>query len=491
MPAKPQSIARGVLLFVAILGFVVLCIIAGVRPAWAAQQAEPAPKQEILGAWQGTLKLGGIELRVVLKIARNEQGQYQATLDSPDQGAKGIPVAAFSREGNEITADIKRVAGFYTGTLADNGTEIKGKWKQAGQELALDLKRLDKEPDYRRPQDPKKPYPYREEEVTYANDAAKVTLAGTLTLPTSDRPVPAVLLISGSGPQDRDEALLGHRPFLVLADHLTRRGIAVLRVDDRGVGGSSGNTMTSTTDDVAGDVLAGVAYLKTRGEIDPKHIGLIGHSEGGLVAPLAASRSADVAFIVLMAGTGVTGDEIVYRQGELIAQAAGADAAAVAKSRDAQKRLFEIAKQESDPAKAEQRIREAISEVIAKEVGSPEARKGAEAQVAAQAKVILTPWFRYFLTYDPLPALRKVRCPVLAINGEKDLQVDPAQNLPPIETALKEAGNADFTVKVFPGLNHLFQHCQTGSPTEYGKIEETISPEVLELIAGWIAERSK
>ena len=249
--------------------------------------------------------------------------------------------------------------------------------------------------------------------------------------------------------------------------------------------------MASTTEDLAGDALAGVGYLKTRKEIDPKQIGLIGHSEGGLVAPLAASRSADVAFIVLMAGTGVTGEEIIYRQAELIAQADGADAQTLAASRDATKRIFEIIKQESDPAKAEERIREAMSDSIPKIADSPAARKAAESQLSASAKRVLTPWYRFFLTYDPLLALGKVRCPVLAINGEKDLQVDPEQNLPKIEAALQEAGNADCTFQVFPGLNHLFQHCQTGSPAEYGKIEETISPEVLELIAGWIAERTK
>lgn len=484
MPAKPRS---GVCLLLPIL----VMLAASHRPPAVALAEPPAeakpPPGKIAGSWQGTLDAMGFELRVVFNVARDDGGNYRATLDSPDQGAMGIPVASLVQDGNQITADVKRLASTFTGTLAEDAKTISGVWKQAGREFELVFKRLDKQPNYARPQDPKKPYPYRAEEVRYQNDAAGVEFAGTLTLPKADGPVPAVLLITGSGPQDRDESIVGHRPFLVLADYLTRRGIAVLRVDDRGVGGSTGKNDEATTDDFAGDALAGVAYLKTRPEIDPRKIGLLGHSEGGLVAPLAASRSRDVAFVVLLAGTGVTGEEILHRQGELIARVLGADDEAIAKSLAARKRMIEIVKQQSDPQQAEARIIKELTELSE----SVDASEAEQVQLEAQAKMLLTPWLRFFLTYDPKLALRKVRCPVLAINGEKDLQVDPEQNLPPIEAALREGGNSDFTVREFPGLNHLFQHCETGSPLEYSKIEETMSPEVLELVADWISKRTR
>ena len=278
----------------------------------------------------------------------------------------------------------------------------------------------------------------------------------------------------------------------MLADFRTRRGIAVLRADDRGVGGSTGSTNDSTTADLSGDALAGVEFLKSRKEIDPRRIGLLGHSEGGLIAPLAATRSADVAFIVLLAGTGVTGDQIILHQGERIARVQKADEKRIAAAKALQREIFEIVKREPDAAKAEQRILAAVtaSEAFAT-APTPETKAAVQSQVAQQAKVMMTPWFRFFLSYDPAVALRKVHCPVLAICGEKDLQVDPKQNLPPIAAALEQAGNRDVTILELPGLNHLFQHCQTGSPVEYGKIDETFSPEALELIADWIVKRTK
>jgi len=457
----------------------------------AADKPPSKDSKPIEGIWQGTLKAGAFELRVIFKISKAAGGELHATLDSPDQGAKDIPFDSVARDGSDVKLEAKKLVATFQGTLSDDGQAIKGQWKQAGATMPLALVRLDKEPETGRPQDPKKPYPYVEEEVSYENASAKVKLAGTLTLPKSRRPAPAVLLITGSGPQDRDESIMGHRPFLVLADSLTRRGIAVLRVDDRGVGGSTGQDTAATTEDLTGDVLAGVAYLKTRQEIDPRRIGLAGHSEGGIIAPLAASRSRDVAFIVLLAGTGVTGEEILYRQGDLIIKAQGANAELAAANRTTQKALFEIVKQEADPAKAEPQLRQALLELSGAKTALAESKEAIEAQCAAQAKALSSPWLRFFLTFDPATALHKVRCPVLAINGEHDLQVDPKQNLPPIEAALKQAGNRDVTVKELAGLNHLFQHSKTGSPAEYGKIDETFAPEALEIIGNWIVERTK
>lgn len=343
----------------------------------------------------------------------------------------------------------------------------------------------------KRPQHPQKPYPYGEEDVTYENKPAGIKIAATLTLPRGKGRFPAVLLITGSGQQDRDETILGHKPFLVLADYLTRRGIAVLRADDRGIGGTSaGDLMNATTADFAQDVTVGVRYLKSRKEIDPKRIGLLGHSEGGIIAPIVAARNPrDVAFIVMLAGSGVTGEEVLYRQGELILKAEKQSEQIVAAQRKLQERMFAVIKNEKDRKLAEPKLREAAKSSF---VDFPEPQRNAlQASIEAQVRMFNLPWTRYFVTYDPAIALRYVQCPVLALNGERDLQVPPKENLEAIAKALKAAGNKDVTVKLLPKLNHLFQTCETGALSEYARIEETMAPEALRLIADWIVRHAK
>jgi pimeloyl-ACP methyl ester carboxylesterase len=332
-----------------------------------------------------------------------------------------------------------------------------------------------------RPQDPKPPFPYSQEEVTYGSLEPGVKLAGTLTIPDSKGPFPAVLLITGSGSQNRNEEIMGHKPFLVLADYLTRRGIAVLRVDDRGVGGSSSGPPTATTMNFVQDVLAGVAFLKARHDVDPRHIGLIGHSEGGLIAPIVANESPDVAFIVLMAGSGVKGEDLLLEQGRLLMRASGASEELMQENAKVQKKLFSVIKSTTDNEAAEKQMREFLSTV------NPAIRESA----LAQMNMALSPWMRFFVTYDPQTALLKVKCPVLAMNGEKDLQVPPRQNLPAIEDALRAGGNKDFKVVELPGLNHLFQTCKTGAVSEYSQIEETISPSALDLMGDWILQHTR
>jgi pimeloyl-ACP methyl ester carboxylesterase len=457
--------------------------------AATAQDRKPgdkAAREGVEGYWLGPLKVGAIDLRIGFKVERKGDA-LSAKIDSPDQGAFGLKVDEVTFKERKLRLEAKMLAAVYEGELSKDGTELKGEWRQAASTLPLTLKRLEKEPTYARPQDPKRPYPYLDEEVSYENKKAKVKFGGTLTLPKGDGPFPAVLLITGSGPQDRNESILGHKPFLVIADHLTRKGIAVLRVDDRGVGKSTGSTMESTTADFADDALTGIKYLKSRKEIDPKRIGLIGHSEGGLVAPLAASKSGDVAFCVLLAGTGIVGEEILYLQGQLIAKAGGADEKALAESKRLQQLLFGILKEEKDPKKAAERIQEVVKKELEKL--PDEKKKGAGGAMKAQLTMLLSPWFRYFLTYDPAPALRATKCPVLAVCGEKDLQVPPKENLAAIEKALKEGGNKDYTIREFPGLNHLFQTCKTGAPTEYAVIEETVAPAVLNTVSEWILKR--
>jgi hypothetical protein len=381
---------------------------------------------------------------------------------------------------------VRSVGGTFRGTFADDNSAIEGIWKQSGVSLPLVLER-GRAPQIRRPQEPAEPYPYLTDEVRYESASAAATLAGTLTVPDSTGPFPAVLLISGSGQQDRDETVFGHRPFLVLADYLTRRGVAVLRVDDRGVGGSTGDVTRATSEDFADDALAGVQYLKARHEIDPERIGLLGHSEGALIAAMVAARSADVAFLVMLAGTGLVGEEILYRQAALIAEANGASEEAISRNRAAQEDIFRVLKEESSGADTEAGLREIMREALGSLTEEERAEPGvSEETIEAQLRPLLTPWFRFFLTYDPRVALREVTCPVLAVNGEKDLQVPAPENLAAIQEALEAGGNSDYAMIQLDGLNHLFQTATTGSPSEYGRIEETMSPSALAIVADWI-----
>jgi uncharacterized protein len=449
--------------------------------------------KDIEGLWMGSLKVpNGLELRILFNISSKTDGSLRATMDSLDQGSKGIPVEIANYKNDVIRLEVKSIKGIFEGTLKTDGKTIDGTWNQAGIDLPLVLNRIDKAPDLHRKQDPVKPYPYVEEEIVYENKAAGVKLAGTLTLPRSEGQFPAVMLITGSGPQNRDEEIFGHRPFLVLSDYLTRKGIAVLRVDDRGVGGSTGNISQVTTEDFAGDVLAGIEYLKSRKEIDPTRIGLIGHSEGGIIAPIVASRSPDVAFIVMMAGTGLTGEEILYMQSNLISRAEGASNDTIARNDEVMRNIYSIVKKEQNNTVAEGEISKILKAEMANVSEGEKKYSGySEANLDSQIEAILSPWMRFFLTYDPKPTLMKVKCPVLAINGEKDLQVPPDENLRAIDHALITGGNKDYTVKEMPGLNHLFQTAQKGSPTEYAKIEETISPAALEFIGNWISEHTQ
>jgi hypothetical protein len=440
--------------------------------------------------WEGTLNVGAAKLRLMIHLGKTAEGQTAATLDSIDQGQKGLPFDSVAVQEEKITLEAKNLQLVIEGTFDAERKALSATFRQAGQKFPIVFNRVEKEPELARPQTPKGPFPYDVHEVQYENPAGNVTLAGTLTVPKGAGPHPAAVLISGSGAQDRDETLFGHKPFLVLADHLTRRGIAVLRVDDRGVGGSTGSTVQSTSADFATDVLAGVKFLGKRTDISAKAIGLIGHSEGAIVAPLAASQSADVAFIVMLAGTAFSGEEIIYQQGEAILKASGMPESNRAVQRQIQRRIFAIMKEVAEDSAARQRIEAEVRQIINK-LDETEAKALGDINqyIKAQADQVLNPWFRHFLTYDPRVALRKVRCPVLALNGEMDLQVLPKENLAEIRAVLAEAGHKDFRVKELPGLNHLFQQSKSGLPIDYGQIEETISPAVLELIAGWIAER--
>jgi pimeloyl-ACP methyl ester carboxylesterase len=440
--------------------------------------------QNLEGTWEGSLDVGAMKLRLALKVTKAADGAFVAKLDSLDQGATDMQVDAISLKDGAVHFEMKRLQVVFDGTLNKENSEIAGQFKQGGATYPLTLKRMAKPTTLNRPQEPKPPFPYDEEEVSYENKRDGVKLAGTLTLPRGKMSSPSVILITGSGPQNRNEELLGHKPFLVLADYLTRRGVAVLRMDDRGVGGSTGAVSNSTSENFAADALAGIEFLKGHKGIDAKRIGLIGHSEGGLIAPLVASQSDDVALIVLLAGPGLPGEDILLAQAALILKASGAGPEALAKQRETQEMMFAVLKQEKDNATAEKKMREEFDKQMA---GLSEDEKAqAKQTLEAQIKMVLSPWFRYFLTYDPRPTLAKVKCPVLALNGENDLQVPVTENLREIEATLKAAGNKDVTVMRLPKLNHLFQTSETGLPGEYVKIEETIAPAALKTIGDWV-----
>jgi pimeloyl-ACP methyl ester carboxylesterase len=441
-----------------------------------AQPKSPAPSIE--GTWQGAVEVNGISLRLAFHISRTPKG-LSATMDSIDQGAKGIPVSSVSMQGDGVVIDMPNIKGSFKGKLSADAATIDGQWSQPAGRFPLQLKRTanDAVAEARRPQNPVKPFPYGEEDVTFPNPGAAIQLAGTLTRPSGKGPFTSVVLITGSGPQNRDEEVFGHRPFLVLSDYLTRRGIAVLRVDDRGVAKSGGNFAAATTADFATDVESAVAYLKSRAEVDPHRIGLIGHSEGAVIAPMIASRNPDIAFIVMLAGFAVPGSELIPEQVRMLVLAAGKSPAVARQGAAEESALLQLIVTEKDPVQLQKKLEEKLSSIMPEE------------QVGPAIETLTSPWYRYFLTYDPAPALRQVKCPVLALNGSLDRQVAPEQSRD-IRAALQQGGNQHFETLEMPGLNHLFQTARTGGPEEYSVIEETIAPEVLQKVASWIEKNS-
>lgn len=429
----------------------------------------------VAGSWEGAIDTGALKLRIGVLITAQPDGALSATMDSPDQGAYGLALSHVTFADGVLKFVLQRANGAFEGRLNPAGTEVAGTWTQAVA-LPLVLKKVDKLSRPARPQEPKPPFPYRSEDLSVANAQGGAVLAGTLTRPDGPGPFPAVVLITGSGAQNRDEELMGHKPFLVLADSLTRQGVAVFRYDDRGVGRSTGDSAAATSEDFAADAWAVWQHLRSRPDIDRKRVGLLGHSEGGLIAPMLAAAHPEVAFVVMLAGPGVTGEQIMLAQGAAILKANGAPEAAIAANTALQKQIFAVLREETSAARIAERL-------AAIPVGSKEAS-------AALVKQSSSPWLRYFALYDPAPALAKVRCPVLAIGGELDLQVLPDQNLPAIEAALKRGGNADVTMVRLPGLNHLFQTARTGAPAEYAQIEETMAPAALDTITAWIRKRT-
>lgn len=441
--------------------------------------------EKFTGTWEGTLQ-AGVDLKIVFHIAKD--GKVKA--DSPDQSAFGLPCSDAIINQNEIRFEITEVKASYTGKLVNDST-MEGIFTQ-GVDLPLTLKKKGNPGLRKRPQTPLPPFPYSTEEVIYPNADSTLRFGATLSIPAGKGPFPAVVLITGSGPQNRDEEILGHKFFMVLADHLTRNGILVLRADDRGVGKSTGNFSKATSEDFAKDISTHVDYLLTRNEVNKKWIGLIGHSEGGMIAPMVAAARKDIAFLVLMAGPGVKCMDLLVEQNVAIARTAGTSEAAMDGLRTLFRKMATAVLATAD-MKTAFASASAIADDWAAQTDSSiqqslgvETKKKRDQYVRSLVLEFQTPWFRYFLQFDPAPWLQKIKCPVLAINGEKDIQVISGQNLPGMKAALKKSKSKNYEVKELPGLNHLFQTCTACNTGEYGELEETLSPLALNSISEWL-----
>jgi pimeloyl-ACP methyl ester carboxylesterase len=432
--------------------------------------------QNITGKWYGELEVRGQKVPLVIDIQKTANG-YSSTMDSPKQNAYGIPMYKTSFASGNLF--IMSNQGFsYRGLLYDG--EITGKFKQNGLEFPLIFTR--DAPIAEVPEKPKKPEETRDfisEDVSFENQEAGITLAGTLTMPLKGGNFPAVVLISGSGPQNRNEEIFGKKPFLVLSDFLTRNGIAVLRFDDRGVAESEGDFSTATTTDFATDVRAAIDYLLTRERIDKNNIGLIGHSEGGIIAPMVTSTSDKVDFLVLLAAPGVPGDELLLMQNEALGKASGMDETQLQAAEKINRGAYDIV-MNSPKGSLETDLTEYLK--------SNTPLKGD--RLKKQVNALSRPWYVSLLKHDPRPVLEKTNTPVLALTGGKDLQVPAEANLNAIESALKKGGNSKVTTKMLPGLNHLFQESETGLPSEYGQLGQPFSGGIKEIIVEWIEKQT-
>jgi len=471
-------------------GFIVIILLAGIS----------ASAQSINGNWEGDLDVNGTAIPIVFHIQTEGNG-FTGTFDSPKQMAYGLAISNIRTGGDSIILEMDVLKGRYAAKLGDK--TMNGYWYQGGAVFPLMMEQVNGTVSTSapvRPQTPKEPFNYTSEELTYYNTDKSIRFGATFTVPKKIAGVeyfrepiyPTAILITGSGQQDRDETIMGHKPFAVIADQLSRQGIAVLRIDDRGTGNTTGNFDTSNTRDFALDVEAAIDFLKTRKDVDLDRIGLIGHSEGGMIAPMVAAKRKDLNFIVLLAGPGVPIIDLMSEQIEAVARSKNSAPELV----KAGSELFRLAattiNSNKDTALVRQKIMQQVEDWASKtgksilekmELSTAAARK---AYVNAQVDALLSSWYRYFLAFDPSVWLKQVRCRVLALNGEKDIQVMAASNLAGIRESLQSAHNADYTITSRPGLNHLFQNCKKCTVEEYGELEETFDPATLQLIIDWI-----
>lgn len=448
--------------------------------------------QSISGIWQGNMSFMGQEMLAVFNIQQDGM-KISAKMDFPQQLVLDYPVTKVSIKDDSLIIEITNMKVRYAGQLDQLYSEAIGTWVQSGTSIALTLKHM---PDgegfiVRRPQTPHAPYPYFEREVTFVNKSAKTYLSGTLTLPDTVGLWPCVVLVSGSGPQDRNEEIVKHKPFLLIADYLTRNGIAVLRYDDRGVGKSTGDYSSATTFDFANDAEAAVNFLSKQPNIDPSNLGMIGHSEGGTICMILASRCKKLKFVISLAGMSMPGDQLLLLQNELIYKGYGYSDDELDMQRTLNIKVYDVLKSEKDPAIARERIvalyaeaAEGLDEKSIQRLGFSSENAN---MMAAQG---MSKWLNAFLQINPEKYLIKNRCSFLALNGAKDIQVPADENIAIIDSQLRRGKGITYTSKVFPGLNHLFQFSKSGMPSEYAMIEQTMDPAVLEFMVKWIKEQT-
>ena len=446
--------------------------------------------QDLSGTWNGKAKGSKGPIPFVFTIENNES-TYTTTIDIPSKRVLGLkPRATYLKDG-VLFVDGANLGIKYEGKFKTDKMHFEGTFTEGANSFPLNLKKGEAkiETVAKRPQEPVKPYPYVEEEVVFKNDDAGVTLSGTLTMPNGNGKFPVAILMSGTGPQDRDETNAGHKPFLVLADYLTRQGIAVLRYDDRGFAKSTGNHAAATSEDFVDDALCAVRYLKSRKDIDKKNIGIIGHSEGGSMAPMVANRSKVVSFIVMLAGTGIPGSEFSLMQSKAFRPfPVPSEEAYESAIREAIKIASSDKKLDEVKSELTAHYGKTIAPILKPLVGSDVKVKEI---IGKLVEGRTTPHSRYFYNYNPQDELEKIKVPVLSLNGSKDFQVNAKVNQTGIKKALIGGGNTDFKVLELPNLNHFFQECKTGKMDEYSKIEQTFSPIVLEAILEWITVHIK
>jgi pimeloyl-ACP methyl ester carboxylesterase len=444
--------------------------------------AQTAPE----GTWKGAIRIAGTELQIIVNFAGKDR-DLSATIDIPQQMAKGLPLTNVLWQDPGVHFELQAGPGVAVFDGVRAADSIGGKFGQAGMSgtfyLLPDTHKVAVAPPEEKP-------PYTVEEVTFSN--AGVALSGTLTIPATPGPHPAVVMITGSGPQNRDEEIFGFKPFRIIADFLTRRGVAVLRYDDRGIGASTGKFAEATTQDFAGDAAAAFVFLRKRNGIRPDRIGLCGHSEGAIAATMIASGSKDVGFVILLAGPAVTGDRLIMSQIETLSRAGGATDEQIREALSQQSAVVKAAR----TGQGWEEVRSALREQMKKSMAQmPEAQRTAitdsmiNSRVDLQLRSARTPWFKFFVDYDPAPALAKISCPVLALFGELDMQVPVALNREPMQHAFQAGNNEDVTINVIPGANHLFQQAVTGLPSEYMGLKKEFAPNVLELLSDWILHR--
>jgi pimeloyl-ACP methyl ester carboxylesterase len=432
---------------------------------------------QIEGYWKGQIKLGAQELEMAFDIKATGNG-FSATLDVPAQGAFDIPVDETVFQENRLNMTMSAMGATYSGMLKES--RIEGEFTQHGMTFPLNLEKGSKEAKQVRPQDPQPPFDYRVTEVSFTNEKEGNILTGTLTIPKGKGPFPAMVLVSGSGQQNRDGELMNHRPFWVIADYCARHGIAVLRYDDRGMGGSTGEVENATSMDFSYDAEAAFDFLRKQKHIDASRVGILGHSEGGIINFMVSARRPEVAFLVSLAGPAVNGIEVLKEQQVAILRASGMTEEMIAFSQNSNRQLFDIVESSNDREEADSLMRQLVKSW------------GYNEELTEQTVSGMTmPWMYYFLKYDPTEAIVKTNCPALLLNGSKDLQVIASQNLPAYEKIIADYGKTNLTLHELPDLNHLFQHCETGAIEEYATIDETISPEVLEMIVGFVKKIEK